>query len=320
MEHEELSRKRTLIVKRYEPPRLIRWLLHTSVEVIKNDNNKKIRISMVVENFRALFYYSFLLIVLFGIFLTKMFTKVDSTAILMDVFGAPNVCAYFDFPPSTYFLPFCWIFAMLYAIIYDVVSMFRIWIAYEEGRITSRERCWLFTAHIYFIFTVMLFTMIFAVTPDRDEPYTMLVHAVPYLNLKIAMCVLQFAVVWFGTQVAWKDIDFPRHFTEKHFYRLSWFHVILQIVIMVISNICLLNALGDMGPEKLQGAGVWWDVHNNEAMTKFGDIVANKASFLLNILFPLCQSQFLSCQGFKYISNTHAVIISIGDNMEPATI
>ena len=118
--------------KSYQPPWCIRIIFNILIEVIKRGTEKEIKISVVVENFRTAFYWSFLGIIVFGAFLTKVFTKVDSTAIINDVFGASNICTYFDFPPSTYVLPFCWIFAMLFAIAYDMISMFRIWIAKEE--------------------------------------------------------------------------------------------------------------------------------------------------------------------------------------------
>ena len=107
----------------------------------------------------------------------------------------------------------------------------------------------------------MLFGTIFAVTPDRDDPTTMLVHSLPYLNLKIGMCVLQVAVVWFGAKVTWKNSK-----VSKGFITLSWFHVVLQWLTMVISNPFLVNSLGNMGPENLKGKGLWWDVHNNETI------------------------------------------------------
>ena len=154
-------KRNTLIIKEYRPPSFIKWFFHALIEVIKKDDDKQIRISIVVENFRTLFYWFFLFISLFGMFLTKVFVK-DSSKILESVFGASNLCANFDFAPSTYVLPFCYIFPMVAAITYDVISMFRIWIAYEEGKITKKGKNMLFAAHIYFMLSVMVFSIIFA--------------------------------------------------------------------------------------------------------------------------------------------------------------
>ena len=303
-------------------------------EVIKkNGGERKIRITLVPEHFRTLFYCEFLALVLFGMFLTLMFAKEkDTTQIITDVFGASNICTYFDFPPASYILPVCWIFPMLCAIAYDVISMFRIWIAFEEQEgvreiknlqdesigirpLGKKTVIFLILAHIYFIATVILFTMIFAVTPDRDNPESMLWHSVPYLNLKVAMFVLQVAVVLFGQEIAWKklhdDKKLPRYFIE-----ISWLHVILQGITMVISGVVIFNALDDMGIRRLQGKGIWWDVHNDDNLKLVSEIFGNYLSFFLNIIFPMVQSIYLSRKGHQKMSNTHCVIFSISDNRE----
>ena len=164
----------------------------------------------------------------------------------------------------------------------------------------------LVAAHVYFIISLILMTLSFAVTPDREHPETMIVHSFPYLNLKIAMCVIQLAVVWFGVNVAWSDFQLT-----KYVVVISWCHVILQFVVCLISSVVILNALGDMGQEKLEGKGLWWDVRG-DSFILIGDIFANHLSFILNILFPLIQSQYLSCKRFK----THSLIITITDNKD----
>ena len=67
-------------------------------KVIKKDNKKELNIGVVVEDFRTGFYYSFVFLAGVGIILTKCFTDVDHTAIIKSVFGASNLCTYFDFP------------------------------------------------------------------------------------------------------------------------------------------------------------------------------------------------------------------------------
>ena len=136
------------------------------------------------------------------------------------------------------------------------------------------------------------------------------------------MVILQLAVVWFGTKVSWKKLKFPKYFPKDVFISFSWAHLMLQCMTMMLSNIAIINAIGD--PE-LKGNGIWWNVHTNENMKTFGDVITNKASFFLNIIYPLMQSQYLSYRGFRNISSTHAVIFAIrnkmdiGIKMEPST-
>ena len=157
----------------------------------------------------------------------------------------------------------------------------------------------------------MILSIIFAVQPDRRNPESVLYHTIPYINFKLAMCILQMAVVWFGAKVAWKDLK-----VQKYFIAVSWLHLIFQFPTMVISNVVLVNAISDLGPAELQGKGLWWDVHDDETLKLVTNIFGNWASFFLNVLLPLAQSQYLSCISFKDISATHAVIVTISDNRE----
>ena len=325
--------------KSLRPPWFIRVFLDILIKVGNEGLEKVIKFEVVVENFRTLFYWMVVGVIVLGMFLTKTFTTIDHNEILKDVFGEGNVCGYFDFPPSTYFLPFFWVWTMGFAIAYSGVSIFRIWIAYEEKKIESQTgenwtRRFLIFAHIYFIFSVMLFTTSIAVQPDREDPATMIFHTVPYVNWKIGLFLLQVAVVQFGVNVAWKDFKFP-----KWFVALCWFHVVLQGIVMVTSNIFIANALLDMGPAPckresvvlragtghttvppsnvagLCGNGYWWSVRD-DTMKTLQNIFTNLASALLNFVFPLIQSQYLSWKGCKEKSSTHKVIISFSDNKD----
>jgi hypothetical protein len=277
------------------------------IERFEDSGEKGIKILVVVESFRVLFYWSFLALFGIGIFLTKAFVTHDHTAIISDVFGVSNICTYLDFPPATYLLPFLYLFPMAFGITYSVVSMFRIWIAYEEERITVLEKKLLWTVHVYFILTLMWFEMIFAVNPDRDEPTTMIIHSLPYLNLKIAWCVLQIGVVHFGARVAWKDVTCG----GTWFVTVSWIHVALQCIAMVISNTIILNALLDMGPGQLKGKGIWWSVHDPYCLM-IANIFGNIGGLVLCIIIPLVQSHILACQGLQ----THHVTFRITDNKQ----
>jgi hypothetical protein len=290
------------------PPGCTRGLCGLMIERFEDSGEKGIRISVVVETFRALYYWAFLAVLGTGIFLTAMFVTIDHTAIVKEVFGEYNICANLDFPPSTYVLPFLYLFPLAFGIIYSSVSMFRIWISYEEGRITVLEKRLLWAVHVYFILSTMWFEMIFAVSPDLDEPTTIIIHTVPYMNLKVAMLFLQIAVVHFGARVAWKDLKYA----GTWFVVISWIHVALQCMAMLIPNMMMLNALLDVGK------GRWWNVHDHgysysKPLYYLAEIFGKSyTEIFLVFIFPLFQSHLLACHGFR----THCVTFQITDNKE----
>jgi hypothetical protein len=197
---------------------------------------------------------------------------------------------------------------MSFGIIYSSVSMFRIWIAYEEGRITVLEKRLLWAAHVYFLLSTMWVEMIFAVSPDLDEPTTIIIHTVPYINLKVAMLFLQISVVHFGAKVAWKDLKYG----GTWFVVISWIHIAFQFMGMLIPNMMMINALLDIGN------GRWWNVHDNgysysKTVYYLSDIFGKYITEILVVfVFPLFQCQFLACHGFQ----THCVTFQITDNKE----
>ena len=303
-----------LLETQCRPPCCVRMFFNILVQVVSRFNEKAINIEVVVESFRCLFFIGFLGLTLLGICLTKMFVTVDHQAIIMDVFGGPNACSYLDFPPATYVMPFVWVFPLIFGIIYNVVSMFRIWIAHEEAKIGVCAKRLLWFAHIYFIVSLMYFSTCFAVQPDRKVPVTMIVHTVPYANLKLALCILQFAVVWFGGKVSWNEIMANSECCSRNvFMTLSWVHVFLQWVVMIVSQILIINALADMGPSNLKGKGLWWDVRGPGLLTLW-EVTTNKGSFILGCILPLIQSVYLASRSITSVSETHTVNFFITDN------
>ena len=84
---------------------------------------------------------------------------------------------------------------------------------------------------------------------------------------------------------------------------------------MVISNVMILNALGDMGTKGLIGKGLRWNVHD-QLSKSIADVFANRAAFVLNFIIPMIQSQYLFTKGFKDISKTHTICLYISDNQK----
>ena len=173
----------------------------------------------------------------------------------------------------------------------------------KNGYQVSKKKL-LWATHIYSILSFMWVEMCFAVSPDRDHPTTMIIHTLPYANLKMAWCVLQIGIVHFGARVAWKDFRWV-----KLFVVVSWIHFVFQCFAILLSITLVLNALLDMGPQQLEGRGHWWDVHHPYNIW-LCDVFINVGGMILNIIIPLAQSHVLACQGFQ----THHVTFQITDN------
>ena len=303
-----------IMKKGYRPPFLIRVFLDFLIEPVK----KGWKITVVVENFRFLFHLGFLGTIIVGFVLTTMFVDFDHSKVVMDIFGAPNVCTYFDFPPATYVAPLAYSFAVLAGIMYGIFSITRLSIAYKEKKISCRVKTLMIAIYTYFIVSVIWFGTIYAVQPNRADPVTMRIHTVPYINFKIAVISMQYCVVWFGTRVAWNNIGFSSN-GKILFFSLSWLHVYLNFVECGFSCFVILNGIGDMGPSGLVGKGLWFNVHDKPQFVRMvGTFIGNKSplgDLVLSQLIPLIQSLFIKSKSFNRISNTHTVTFNVYDNI-----
>ena len=108
---------------------------HKRLHIIRNGQEKSIKILLVVENFRLGFYLIFLGIIFLGMMLTITYGPDDYDAIIVKTFGISSICVYFDSPPSTYVLPSLWVIALLFMEAYILVSIFRVWMAKEENKV-----------------------------------------------------------------------------------------------------------------------------------------------------------------------------------------
>ena len=269
-----------------------------------NNGEHSLNMVLVVEDFRIAFYLVFIFIMIVGVILTKAFVNFDHGNILVSVYGISNTCAYFDWAPSTYVLPILWCFAVICGVVYCVTAIFRVRVACLEKKLTKSEEVLLILAYVYVALSFVYFSAIFAVRPERENPVTMVVHSIPYLNFKISFCVLQVAVVYFGLKVAWVDLKFPRWFRLA-----SIIHVPILIVVTLAAAIWILNALGDMGEKNLDGKGLMWSVRG-EASKMFGQVVVNILGMILGIILPLLQAIYICRHG----TNTHAIVFAVSDN------
>ena len=308
----------TTLRKGYRPPFLIRIFCDFLIETIENKHHNGWKVTMVVEHFRVLYYLGFLSTLIVGIALTKFFVDFDHTHIIMDIFGSTNLCTYLDFPPATYATPFAYSFAIAAGTMYSILSISRFTIAYNEDKISCRAKRLMTTIHIYFMVSVIWFATSLAVQPDRAVPVSMRFHALPYVNMKIAWFSLQYCIVWFGTNVAWKSILFSS-VGKKLFFFLGWLHLYLMIAGTGFGCFALLNGIGDMGPSGLVGKGLWYDVHDKPQFVRmmhglFGS-TSPLGDFSLSILIPMIQSMIIKSKSFDRISNTNTVTFYIYHNL-----
>ena len=128
-----------------------------------------------------------------GVALTIGFAEVDYKAFLTSFFGSYNICAYFDFPPSTYVLPALYAFFPIMAFIYTAASIFRAWISLEEKKMSTCSFTLYILAFVFFFLTTVIFTTIFAIQPEVKKPGTVELHTIPFTNLIVGVTLLQFA-------------------------------------------------------------------------------------------------------------------------------
>jgi len=270
---------------------------------IRNDKGEhSLDMVVVIEDFRAGFYISLLVIIILGVILTKAFAEEGFEDMIVQVFGVSNLCVFFDSPPSTYVLPQLWCFAMFSGVIYSVAAIFRIQISYLEMKLSRCESVSLIIVYVYVILSLIYLSVIFAVQPNPEKPETMILHTVPYMNLKWMLGMLQFAIVYFGMKVAWVG------FLPRWFSIASIIHVIALIAVNIFAMLIIINALGNMG-ENLEGEGLWWSVRSEGAILA-SDVFANYLGLILGFILPLIQALYISWKGVK----SHAIIVSVSDN------
>ena len=279
------------------------------LEIKADGKEKLIELTVVVEELRFIVYVTFVTIILLGMMLTTLFTEYfipyAYDKIITDSFGYTNVCAFFDQPPATYVLPSIYAFALFFTYNYVLVSIFRARIAKEEGKISGISFTLLTAAYVYFGIAKTLFCTCFAVQPDQSNPSTIIVHTAPFVNLCVALSVLQVAVTWFGKKVAWNEGELN---APKWLQIASYVTVIGIIPATILKVIHQVNALSDLGIEQgiSHGKGWLWNVSDGYLAGKVADVFW----LLFSFLFPMIQSGYLASRGF----DTHTIILQIGDN------
>merc|ERR1712038_1613548 len=256
---------------------------------------------------RFVFYLWFILLILVGLTVTLGYVEEDYRAIFKSIFGSVNVCVFFYFPTTKYVLPTLYALWPVLVFQYCVFSIFRAWIALKENKISITPFALYTCTFVYTFCSSLFFATSFAVQPDLRRPQTIVLHAIPFTNLVIALTFLQIAITWFGFNVSWNGMRTPKAFQIGTF--ISVLCLVLTSIMKVTQHI---NAIGSLEQSSDNGLvkvrGVWWSVED-ESLGQM--LQAIDAIWVLCILVvPLIQSGYLSWRKF----DTHGLIVTIGDN------
>ena len=164
-------------------------------------------------------------------------------------------------------------------------------------------------AFVYFFVSAIVFSTIFAVQPDANDPKTVLIHTLPFTNLVISLTVLQIAVTWFGRDVSWKGLRHRSKLTKRIYQGFAYACLIGVIITSIFKVIHQTNALADVFNHTEEGIlvigntfGIWFNVHD-ENLKVFLKVL-DKLWLLFALICPMLQSGYLT---FK-TTDTHLVI------------
>jgi hypothetical protein len=297
------------------------------LSIKKRGLEKEIEFSVVVEFFRFIFYCWFLAIVVVGMALTYGVTAKENKMfyeVIEGVFGSVNICAYFDFAPSTYVLPVMYAIEIMLIYKYSALSIFRAWIAKLENKISGLALCLYSCTFLYFCISACLFSLIFAVQPNPHDPKTILIHTIPFTNLILSLTLMQIAVTWFGRKVSWKGLTHKSKFTHNIVKRARWILLFALIITSTFKVLHHINALGEVwnyteqlnstdglqkdnfAEPKLHYRGMWFNVHNYKILLQ----IVDKLWLISALIGPMIQSGYITFKSF----GSHMIIFTVKDN------
>jgi hypothetical protein len=134
-------------------------------------------------------------ILLVGYLLTKTFSEsFIHHNTLQDIWGYNNVCVFFDHAPATYVLPSLYAVNLLFIALYFLSSWYRCNSEFKTGTIGRRGFLVYTFLTIYEFLSFCFFATVFAVSPDEN----LIMHAVPFINLILALSTLATKNYWFN--------------------------------------------------------------------------------------------------------------------------
>ena len=293
--------------------------------VKKKGVERELEVAVVVEFFRFLFYLWFFVIVIVGMALTHGITAKQMEVagknetygdVIEKLFGSVNVCAFFDFPPSTYILPTMYAILLLLLYQYAIVSVFRAWIALLEKKIPKYKFCFYCASFAYFAISAAIFSTIFAVQPDPENVISILVHTLPFTNLIFAICVLESAVTWFGRNVAWRKLQ--HKWCSKRWWLFCRYTCLALLIFFSIFKVlhhiaAIGNIILSSQPVPGQKSVFLFDVHDPDIKPYLQAL--DKLWLLAALIVPAMQSGYFTFKNF----HTHLVIITVRDNRRAHT-
>jgi hypothetical protein len=182
-------------------------------------------LSFVVEKVRLLGYAGFWVVVLTGYALTRAFGHVDPDhTLLTEVFGYNNICVYFDHPPATYVLPLLWAVTLVFLLGYMLAHWLQMRAELRAGLLSPRLYRALSGMKLFESFSMVAFSMIFAVSPEGWD-HTLYIHTVPFFLLQLGLVSLAMSNTLHGIRSGyWRRLGLP-----------AWFEPAAKVYVVVFA-------------------------------------------------------------------------------------
>lgn len=192
---------------------------------------------LVVEKLRLQGYAAFWVVVGTGIVLTRRFSGLDlSDTLLVQVFGYNNICVYFDYPPANYVLPGLWAIALVLLLMYVAGHWLHMRAEVQRGTLSVALYRTLSTLKGFEAVTLVLFSIIFAVSPEGRD-HTLYIHTAPFFLLQLGMVSLAMSNTLHGIRSGyWRRLEMPEWFIKGAVVYCVVFALIVAFKIPVATN------------------------------------------------------------------------------------
>jgi hypothetical protein len=254
-------------------------------------------VCFVIEKLRLAGYASFWLVIATGIVLTKYFSDVDiDHAVMTQVFGYPNICVYFDHPPSNYVLPFLWAVTLVPLLGYIAAQWMHMRVEVSQNGLSRRTYRLLSAMKTFEAATLIAFSTIFAVSPEGWDR-TLYIHTVPFFLVQLGMVSLAISNTVHGIRSGyWRRLDLPIWFTRGAIVYCLIFAMIVAFKIPYATNAML--------------GGPWWS--NTSGIIRVASIV--DALFLIFVAaVPMAKALYL-----VLFRGTDLDVVSLTPNIQSA--
>ncbi len=257
---------------------------------VKKTDTLKLR--LVVEKLRLNAYIGFWIVVAVGIFLTTRFSGVIlSDTLLVKVFGYNNICVYFDFPPSTFFLPTLWAFTLVFLLMYICAHWLQMRNEVAQGNLSRGLYRTLTGLKAFEACTMIIFSTIFAVNPQGPD-HTLWIHTIPFFLLQVGLVSLAMSNTVHGIKSGyWTRLGLPTWFGKAAVVYCVLFMLVVLFKIPYAAN-AMATAVHNAGVEagNALSDGVWF------TMTSSLKTIAQRVDLLFLIfaaVVPMLKTLYL---------------------------